>query len=283
MKIVGDNGELIQEVSLGSNKLFEEATKEKREEAERKLSYGISENKPENMTEPCVETTQEQYISVNAQSRNQMQPVIPTPNTVIPGNQNGMISPAFNQRSELKERNYHKYCPIPFDDATGCVTYVVKAHVNADNRISMNSYSALSRVLRSERKADTVDIAFMYINSAGDYGTKYRLDVDYINADNRQNKIVFVDKEDCINNRLVGALKQNGICCFNTDFSQKKISEYLYKLVLAKSGSEVYDLSEYSGFNKIDGKYCFVTREYCKENNYPVVTDKNFEMNLKKV
>lgn len=193
-----------------------------------------------------------------------------------------MISPAFSQRSELKERNYHKYCPMPFDDSIGCVTYVVKAHVNADGRISMNGYSALPRVLRSERKADTVDIAFMYINSAGDYGTKYRLDIDYINADDRQNKIVFVDKEDCISNRLVGILKQNGICCFNTDFSQKKISEYLYKLVLAKSGNEVYDLPEYSSFNELDGKYCFVTREYCEENNYPFVTYKNFEMSLDK-
>lgn len=279
MKILDNNGTLVQEVSLGSNKLFEETTKEEREEAEHNLSYGISEN----TTEPCVENVQEQYnVPVNTQSQNQVQPVIPTQNNVVPGNQNGMISPAFSQRSELKERNYHRYCPMPFDDATGCVTYVVKAHVNADGRISMNSYSTLSRVLRSERKADTVDIAFMYINSAGDYGTKYRLDIDYINADSRQNKIVFVNKEDCINNRLVVALKQNGICCFNTDFSQKKTSEYLYKLVLAKSGSEVYDLPEYSGFNELDGKYCFVTREYCEENNYPVVTGKNFKMNLEK-
>jgi len=163
------------------------------------------------------------------------------------------------------------------------VTYVVKAHVNADDRVSMDSYSTLSRVLRSERKADTVDIAFMHINSVDDYGTKYKLDIDYINADNiRQNKVVFVDKEDCISNRLVGVLKQNGICCFNTDFSQKKISEYLYKLVLARSGNEVYDLPEYSSFNEIDGKYCFVTREYCEENNYPLVTYKKFEMNFEK-
>ena len=241
--------------------------------------YGISENK----TETCAENVQEQYnVSVNTQSQNQVQPVIPPQNAVVQENQNGIISSAFSQRGEQKERHRHQYSSMVFDDAVGCVTYVVKVHVNADNRISMDKYSTLSHIFRSERKADTVDIAFMYINSVGDYGKKYRLDIDYINADSRQNKVVFVDKEDCISNRLVGVLKQDGICCFNTDFSQKKISEYLYKLVLAKSGNEVYDLPEYSGFNEIDGKYCFVTREYCKENNYPVVTDKNFEMSLDK-
>ncbi len=83
-----------------------------------------------------------------------------------------------------------------------------------------------------------------------------------------------------MNNHLVEVLKQNGICCFSTDFSQKKISEYLYKLVLAKSGNEVYDLPECSGFSELNGKYCFITKEYCEENNYPLVTDKMFEMSL---
>lgn len=139
----------------------------------------------------------------------------------------------------------------------------------------------LSRKLRNESKKDTFDIAYMYINSVKDYDTKYQLDIGYMNLNNiRQNMTVFVDKEDCINNRLVAVLKQNGICCFDTDFSQKKISEYLYKLVLSKSGSKVYDLPEYNGFQKLDGRYCFVTKEYCEENNYPLVTDKTFEMNL---
>jgi len=104
MKIVDNNSALIQEVSLGSNELFNETTKEKREEAEHKLLYEISEKK----TEPCVEPAQEQYnFSVNTQPQdieNQVQPVVPQQNAVVQGNQNGMISPAFSQHSELKER-----------------------------------------------------------------------------------------------------------------------------------------------------------------------------------
>lgn len=282
MKILDNNSTLIQEVSLGSNELFKETTKEKREEVEHKLLYRI----PEDKIEPCIETVQEQYnVPVTAQPQNienQVQSVVPQQNAVVQSNQNGLISPAFSQRSELKERNYHKYCPIPFDDAIGCVTYINRVNVKAENRITMSEYAMLSRKLRDEAKKDSVDIAFMYIKSVDDYGIKYKLDIDYINADNRQNKVVFVDKEDCISNRLVEVLKKNGICCFNTDFSQKKISEYLYKLVLAKSGNEVYDFPEYSGFNRLNGEYCFVTREYCEKNNYPSVTDKKFEMHLDK-
>ena len=89
---------------------------------------------------------------------------------------------------------------------------------------------------------------------------------------------MYADAEDCKNNRLADVLMENGICCFNSDISKKKISEYLYKLILSKSGSEVYDLPEGSGFQELNGKYCFVTKEYCEENNYPVVTDKSFDM-----
>ncbi len=175
--------------------------------------------------------------------------------------------------------DHHRYCSIPFDDSLGCVTYIVRFNTNAEDRITMSEYSMLSCKLRNERKKDTVDIAHMYIKSVKDYDTKYRLSIDYINVNNiKQSKTVFVDKEDCINNRLVAALKQNGICCFDTDFSQKKISEYLYKLILSKSENEVYDLPECNGFQELNGRYCFVTKEYCEENNYPVVTGKAFAM-----
>lgn len=191
------------------------------------------------------------------------------------------MNPGFSQRGEQKERYHHKYCAMPFDDSIGCVTYIVKANVNAEDRITMNEYAMLSRKLRGETKRDSVDIALMYINSVKDYDTKYQLDIDYINANNiRQNKTVFVDKEDCINNRLVEVLKKNGICCFDTDFSQKKISEYLYKLVLSKSDNKVYDLPECGGFNILNEKICFVIKEYCKENNLPEVTGKIFKMEL---
>lgn len=273
---------IFHEVSTDSNGLFEEKTKEKREAAEKSL-HGISENKPETF----VSSVQEYNVPVeyhnNIQPQNtgsQVQPVV-SQNAVIQGNRNGMINPVFSQRGEQKERYYHKYCPIPFDDSIGCVTYIVKANVKAEDRITMSEYAMLSRKLRGESKKDSVDIAAMYINSVDDYSTKYKLNIDYMNADIiRRKKNVFVDKEDCISNRLVEVLKQNGICCFNTDFSQKKISEYLYKLVLAKSGNEVYDLPEYNGFNRLNGKYCFVTKEYCKKNNYPVITDRTFEMSL---
>ena len=43
--------------------------------------------------------------------------------------------------------------------------------------------------------------------------------------------------------------------------------------MLSKSDSEVYDLPERSGFHKLNGKYCFVTKEYCEENNYLEATD----------
>lgn len=50
--------------------------------------------------------------------------------------------------------------------------------------------------------------------------------------------------------------------------------------MLSKLGGEVYDLPKGSGFHILNGKYCYVTKEYCEENNYPVVTDKSFDMEL---
>ena len=41
----------------------------------------------------------------------------------------------------------------------------------------MSEYSMLSRKLRNESKKDTVDIAYMYINSVKDYDTKYQFDI----------------------------------------------------------------------------------------------------------
>ena len=213
--------DIFHEVSMDSNGLFKETTKEEREAAEKNL-HRMPENKPE----PCDSSVQERYNAPveyhnNIQSQNterQMQSVVAPQNAVVQDSQNGTMNPVFRHHGERQERYYHKYCPIPFDDSTGCVTYIVKANVKAEDRITMSEYAMLSRKLRGETKKDSVDIADMYINSVDDYGTKYKLDIDYINADNiRQNKVVFIDKEDCVNNHLVEVLKQNGICCFNTD------------------------------------------------------------------
>lgn len=275
--------ELFNEESLDSNGLFQQTTKEEREAVAKKLS-GTYENREGVYSEPVKEkyNTAVQNSTENTQSYNIIQPVqsaVVPQNAVVQENQNGMINTEFSQRGEKKERYHHRYCSIPFDDSLGCVTYIVRFNTNAEDRITMSEYSMLSCKLRNERKKDTVDIAYMYIKSVKDYDTKYRLSIDYMNVNNiKQSKTVFVDKEDCINNRLVAALKQNGICCFDTDFSPKKISEYLYKLILSKSENEVYDLPECNGFQELNGRYCFVTKEYCEKNNYPVVTDKAFAM-----
>lgn len=275
---------LCNEVSSDSNGMFKEQMSNERRIAEKQL-YG-AETKSKSKYDAAFNQEQYSVPEENFQSKNtaqQMPPAVTPPNAAIHKNQNqnGVINPGFSQQGEQKERHHHRYCSIPCDDSIGCVTYIVKVNTNAENRVTMSEYSILLRKLRNEAKKDTVDIALMYINSVKDYDTKYQLDIDYMNLNNiRQNMTVFVDKEDCINNRLVAVLKQNGICCFDTDFSQRKISEYLYKLVLSKSGSKVYDLPECNGFQKLNGRYYFVTKEYCERNNYPVVTEKTFEMNL---
>lgn len=270
----------IHEVTQDSNGLFEEQTQLERETAGKQLGkeqeqYNTPMRYPQEVND---------FNNIQPQNTDQQMPAVAAPQNAavqVNQNQNEVMNPGFSQRGEQKERYHHKYCAMPFDDSIGCVTYIVKANVNAEDRITMNEYAMLSRKLRGETKRDSVDIALMYINSVKDYDTKYQLDIDYINANNiRQNKMVFADKEDCINNRLVEVLKKNGICCFDTDFSQKKISEYLYKLVLSKSDNKVYDLPEHGGFNILNEKICFVTKEYCKENNLPEVTGKIFKMEL---
>lgn len=270
VEIVDQATGLLSKMSSDSNGLFQETTKEEREEAERKLN-GIKAN-PYIVPATEQQNSLTEYHTENQNALLQFQPALVPQNTTIP---------AISSHGEQKEKHHHRYCPMIFDDITGCVTYVAKFHVNADDRISMNKYNTLSRVLRSERRADTIDIANIYIRSVKNYTTKFLLDIDFINANNiRQNKKVYIDAEDCVNNRLVDVLVENSICCFNSDISKKKISEYLYKLVLSKSGSEVYDLPKGSGFHILNGKYCFVTKEYCEENNYPEVTDKSFDMEL---
>ncbi len=244
------------------------------------INHGTSEQEQNNASNVDYQVNNNTYV----QSQNtdqQTQPAVVPQNAITKGNQNEIMNPGFNHREEQKDKHRHQYSPIAYDNSIGCVTYVVKVRVNADDRIAMDKYNTLSREFRNERKADTIDIANMYIKSAKNYDTKIQIDINYINANHIiQNKIVYINKEDCINNHIVEALKKKGICCFNTEFSQKKISEYLYKLILSKAGEEVYDLPEYNGFNRLNEKYCFVTKEYCEENNYPIVTEKTFEMNL---
>ena len=277
VEIVDKATGLFSKMSSDSNGLFQETTKEEKEEAERKF-HGVKSNPYVAATKEQPDVSSENYME-NQNALLQFQPTAVSQNTTVPGNQNEMVPSGFRSRGEQKEKHHHRYCPMTFDDITGCVTYVAKVHVNADDRISMNQYNTLSRVLKSERRADTTDIANICIRSVKNYTTKFLLNIDFINANNiRQNKTVYADAEDCKNNRLADVLMENGICCFNSDISKKKISEYLYKLILSKSGSEVYDLPEGSGFQELNGKYCFVTKEYCEENNYPVVTDKSFDM-----
>ena len=94
--------------------------------------------------------------------------------------------------------------------------------------------------------------------------------IKYINPGcKREKKLVFIDEEDCINNKIVSIMKQNGINCFNTEYSDKKISEYLYKLILSKTDDEQYDLPEGSGFIRLNGKTEFVSKELCDEKEIP--------------
>lgn len=279
MAVIITSQDPFHEVSPDSNGLFHECTDEEREEAFKKL---LHRNIPDR-DDVCATMEQEQqdlkseYIQIN--NNQNVQPAMLPQNINSQNGFNGMMNNQFQQQGEQKEKYRHKYISIPFDDSTGCVTYVVKVSVNAGNRLSMDRYSELSRFFREERSADTVDIAGMYIKSVNNCDKKYRIDVDYINANNiRQNKIVFVDKEDCINSRIVEVLKKEGIFCFSNDFSQKKISEYLYRLILSKTGNRIYNLPEYCGFNNLNEKLCFVSEEYCIKNKLPVITDKSFEV-----
>ena len=176
---------LFNEVSSDSNSLFQQTTKEEREAAENKFR-GIYDNRAESHSELVQgeHNTAVQHGTENTQP-NIIQPVqsaIVPQNIVVQENQNEVMNPVVSQRGEQKERHHHRYCSIPFDDSIGCVTYIVKVNTNAEDRVTMSEYSMLSRKLRNESKKDTVDIAYMYINSVKDYDTKYQLDIGILSS-----------------------------------------------------------------------------------------------------
>lgn len=188
-----------------------------------------------------------------------------TPQTMsVPQN---IVQPAMSnsntlqQQGEQKQTHRHTYCPVVMEDFNACLTYIAQANVSADSRFSVNREKLASMICKNELKSNTTEIARLYINTAQDYGTKYRVDVEYMDAEyHKQHQIVFLDKEDCTQGRIVQVFKKNGICCFNTSLSQKKISDYLYDRIQARLQNEKHELPTHSGFQEIDGSYCFVTR-----------------------
>ena len=181
------------------------------------------------------------------------------------------------QQGEQKQTYRHTYCPVVMEDCNACLTYIAQANVSADSRFSVNREMLASMICKNELKSNTTEIARLYINTAQDYGTKYRVDVEYMDAEyHKQHQIVFLDKEDCTQGRIVQVFKKNGICCFNTNLSQKKISDYLYDRIQARLQNEKHELPAHSGFQEIDGSYCFVTSEYCDKEKLPRITEKTF-------
>ena len=163
------------------------------------------------------------------------------------------------------------------EDFNACVTYVAQVNSSADSRFSMSRETLSSMIYKHELKTNTTEIAHLCIYAAQDYGTKYKVDIEYMDAEYyRQYQTVFLDKKDCTQGRIVQILKENGICCFNTSLSQKKISDYLYVRIQEKLQNEKHELPTHSGFQEIDDNYCFVTSEFCDKKELPKITEKTF-------
>ena len=170
---------------------------------------------------PTSTTMPQQYSFNNAfqtvlPPQNMVQPAISNPNTL-------------QQRGEQKQTYHHTYCPVIMEDFNACVTYVAQVNSSADSRFSMSRETLSSMIYKHELKTNTTEIAHLCICAAQDYGTKYKVDIEYMDAEYyRQYQTVLLDKKDCTQGRIVQILKENGICCFNTSLSQKKISDYLH-------------------------------------------------------
>ena len=128
------------------------------------------------------------------------------------------------QQGEQKQTYRHTYCPVVMEDFNACVTYVAQVNSSADSRFSMSRETLSSMIYKHELKTNTTEIAHLCICAAQDYGTKYKVDIEYMDAEYyRQYQTVFLDKKDCTQGRIVQILKENGICCFNTSLSQNKM------------------------------------------------------------
>ena len=205
---------------------------------------------------------------------NAFQPVLLPQNMVQPAISN---SNTLQQRGEQKQTYHHTYCPVIMEDFNACVTYVAQVNSSADSRFSMSRETLSSMIYKHELKTNTTEIAHLCICAAQDYGTKYKVDIEYMDAEYyRQYQTVFLDKKDCTQGRIVQILKENGICCFNTSLSQKKISDYLYVRIQEKLQNEKHELPTHSGFQEIDDNYCFVTSEFCDKKELPKITEKTF-------
>lgn len=215
-------------------------------------------------------TTMPQQYSFN----NAFQTVLLPQNMVQPAISN---SNTLQQRGEQKQTYHHTYCPVIMEDFNMCVTYIAQVNSSADSRFSMSRETLSSMIYKHELKTNTTEIAHLCICAAQDYGTKYKVDIEYMDAEYyRQYQTVFLDKKDCTQGRIVQILKENGICCFNISLSQKKISDYLYVRIQEKLQNEKHELPTHSGFQEIDDNYCFVTSEFCDKKELPKITEKTF-------
>lgn len=99
--------------------------------------------------------------------QNMVQPAISNPNTL-------------QQRGEQKQTYHHTYCPVIMENFNACVTYVAQVNSSADSRFSMSRETLSSMIYKHELKTNTTEIAHLCICAAQDYGTKYKVVVEYI-------------------------------------------------------------------------------------------------------
>ena len=198
-----------------------------------------------------------------------------------PPHLNGQQFYPSHQNAVEHEKYKHHFEPITLDDCTFCITYVAKFKIDSNQRLTFKNYSELAQELMCTHKKDTIDIARLYIVKAIDYDTKIKLELYYINAnDIRQHKVLFIDKELCKQGKLYEELTRNDIHCFNADLSHKKISDYLYKLILSKMENGKFSMPQHHGFNILDNEVYFITSEFCTEKEFPIITDKTFKVDI---
>lgn len=187
----------------------------------------------------------------------------------------------FSQRSVQHKKFKRKYIPKVLDDSQGCITFVAKIKVDSSKRASFKNYSQLNFESNDIANSDTVDIGRIYVKKAYNHGEKIKVELSYIDAkNNRLETFFFVNKSACKEGKLYNEFVKQGITCFNTDLTNKKISEYLYELILSKMDGEEEYFPWRCGFDFFCEKIYFVTSEFCERSGYPPVIKKSFVVEL---
>ncbi|MGN1085440.1 MAG: AAA family ATPase [Porcipelethomonas sp.] len=193
--------------------------------------------------------------------------------------------PNMQVETSKNETQYDTICQV-YDEETlyelsiiPCMFLVSSKYL--DSRENGQDYVAgkIDR-LKHNQKTHRKLIANLVLKDVTEYDDRYTATAVYLDkSGNRQSKMVVISLKACQKSCIVSELNAQDIFSFETGFSRKKISDYIYEL-LRRKAAKGYPLPHNTGWYTVNNRYIFVSAESCKYEHIPADVKESFDTHL---